>query len=144
MAQFLLPGIATADRTGLVLDQREAVFDTDLNTVWVGDGSTAGGIEVGTGGGGSSLTQVVETDHNITAAANTRIVIPNGVLSANRNIDVSALTTDGDIVEIYNLEETYTLTFTGATVYGYGTDSVTDLRGAATYKITRVNGQLRQ
>lgn len=45
MAIFIPPPITTADRTPLVLEQGELVFDTDLNTFWYGDGATAGGIE---------------------------------------------------------------------------------------------------
>lgn len=41
---FKLPSITTAQRTGLVLGQRELVFDTDLNAVYRGDGTTAGGL----------------------------------------------------------------------------------------------------
>jgi hypothetical protein len=59
-AQFFPPPITTADRTGLTLDDGELVYDTDTQTFWQGDGSTAGGIELGAGGGGT----VTNSDYN--------------------------------------------------------------------------------
>lgn len=45
-AQFFPPTITTADRTGLTLSLGELVFDSDTETPWIGDGATAGGLEV--------------------------------------------------------------------------------------------------
>ena len=47
MGKILAPRISTADRSGLTLDLAEFVFDTDTESYWYGDGSTAGGIELG-------------------------------------------------------------------------------------------------
>ena len=51
MGTFKLPSITTANRTGLVLGERELVYDTDLDAVYSGDGTTAGGVLVGGGVG---------------------------------------------------------------------------------------------
>jgi hypothetical protein len=50
----------TAERTALTLVAGQPFWDTTLLTLWVGDGSTAGGIEVG-GGATSTYGTVVET-----------------------------------------------------------------------------------
>jgi hypothetical protein len=52
MAIFKVPRITTAQRAGLVLDQAEIVFDTNLNTYFGGDGITAGGISLASGQAG--------------------------------------------------------------------------------------------
>ena len=138
MGIFKAPRIETADRTGLTLGIGEIVFDTDLEQYYGGDGSTAGGIAIGSGGG-SSFTIATATDANITAANGYGYDIPNGVLSASRDIDLSALTTE---CEFYNQEATYTLTFTGGTVYMMGgTETVTELMTFATTRIRKVNSK---
>lgn len=50
MSIFKLPSITTAQRTVLVLQARELVFDTNLNQVFRGDGVTAGGLAFSGGG----------------------------------------------------------------------------------------------
>jgi hypothetical protein len=47
--KWKLPRIETADRTGITFEQSEVVYDTDLDSVWLGDGSTAGGVQIGGG-----------------------------------------------------------------------------------------------
>lgn len=49
MSVFKLPRITTAQRTPLVLELGELVYDTTDNTVYRGNGSTAGGIPLGAG-----------------------------------------------------------------------------------------------
>ncbi|HAI59346.1 MAG TPA: hypothetical protein DCM32_05655 [Xanthomonadaceae bacterium] len=44
MSIFRLPRITTAQRTPLVLELGELVYDTDLNQVFRGNGLTAGGL----------------------------------------------------------------------------------------------------
>lgn len=46
MSRRWAPGITTAQRTAVTLEEREFVFDTDLNRFFVGDGSTVGGLRV--------------------------------------------------------------------------------------------------
>jgi len=46
MSRRWAPGITTAQRAAVTLEEREFVFDTDLNRFYVGDGSTAGGLRV--------------------------------------------------------------------------------------------------
>lgn len=73
MGKILLPSITTADRSALLLDVRELVYDTDTDSVWMGDGVTTGGVElVGSGRGniptGGTAAQVLSkidgTDYN--------------------------------------------------------------------------------
>lgn len=149
MGKFLAPSITTADRAALLLDAREIVYDTDTETFWYGDGSTTGGIEFGSGGGGgSSLTQVVvAADANITAAANTILVIPHGIMTANRTINIDALASDTDELHIFNHERTYSITFAGShTIYTYGNEVYdnTEALRVAPFKLIRLNSELRQ
>jgi len=44
MAKFFPPTITTAQRTAITPDKGEIMFDSDLNTFYLGDGSTAGGV----------------------------------------------------------------------------------------------------
>ena len=53
MSVFRLPRITTAQRTPLVLELGELVYDTDLNAVFRGNGSTAGGLAFAGGGSAS-------------------------------------------------------------------------------------------
>jgi hypothetical protein len=144
MGQFLLPRITTIDRELLTLEISEAVFDVNTNTPWFGDGVTVGGIEWTGGGGGTALTEdIITVNGNITAVPNSRMFIPDALMTESRNIDLSALT-DGDVIEIYNFETHFTHVFTGTNpVYRY-TDIITDLDGGVTYKLAMVGGKLLQ
>lgn len=55
MAIFRVPRITTAQRTPLVLLDGEIVYDTDTLNFYGGDGVTAGGIQIGSGGTGTGL-----------------------------------------------------------------------------------------
>lgn len=46
MAIFRVPRITTSLRSGLLLQEAEIVFDTDLKKFFGGDGITVGGIEL--------------------------------------------------------------------------------------------------
>lgn len=51
MGVLKIPRATTAERAGLTLALGELVYDVDTDTVWAGDGSTVGGVEIGGGGG---------------------------------------------------------------------------------------------
>jgi Major tropism determinant N-terminal domain/Repeat of unknown function (DUF5907) len=74
MGIFRLPSITTAQRTPLVLQEREMVFDTDLNQVFIGDGTTAGGLPIGAGGGAAwgSITGTLSAQTDLNTALNLR------------------------------------------------------------------------
>jgi hypothetical protein len=91
----------TADRTGVVFLAGELVLDTDTNKLFVGDGSTAGGIQVDT----TLSAQYLAVPSNITPdASNTRDI---GTSSASwrtgffQTVDAShidAVSINGNIV----------------------------------------------
>lgn len=142
MGKFLAPRITTADRTGLTLDVSEVVFDTDTESLWIGDGATAGGIEVGTGVGGSSWSEVTVTDANFTAADDTRYYLPAGVLTTDRVVNMGSITTRCCFV-IAEDAFTFRLTYTGATVYINGGAETTDgVMGMATSIVELVGSNL--
>ena len=138
MGKFLAPGISTADRTALVLDRREVVYDTDTDSLWYGDGSTLGGRPFATGGGGVTLYNL-ESNADFTVTDGTVHEIPSSTFTANRSANVSSLTTEAMIC---NGDQSYTLTFTGATVYRNG-GSVTETNyGGATVYLKKIRTKL--
>lgn len=74
MAKFLPPRTTTNIRIANTPAQGELLFDTDTNKLYIGDGITIGGIEVGTGastgGSGTGLTYEYKIS-NFTANPNT-------------------------------------------------------------------------
>lgn len=151
MGKFLAPRITVADLATLTPDESEVLYVEDATPPYYagGDGSTLGGFPIGgSGGGGTALTQVVvSANANITAAANTILVIPHGIMTANRTIDISALTTDLQELHILNLERTYAITFAGSpTIYTYGNETYDNSEAlrVSWFKIIRLNSELRQ
>lgn len=99
-------------------------------------------------GGGAARTyivaQVVGTNANITATYGTTYYLPAATLSTARTIDMTALNTDMDYIEITNNEGGFTWSFTGQTVYlADNTTTVSALNNNTTYQIRRINGRLR-
>ena len=47
MGKILLPGISSTDRTNLVLDEKELVYDLNNKQVYVGNGTASGGVAIG-------------------------------------------------------------------------------------------------
>lgn len=73
MAKWVMPLATTTERNTLTPDAGELIYDETVNVVYVGDGSTVGGVEVVTGGtlptggtAGQVLTKVNSTDFNAT------------------------------------------------------------------------------
>ena len=66
MSKLLLPGTETQARLAATPLKRELIYDTDLDIVFVGDGATPGGKEIGSvqeaGGDGLSAYQIAETN----------------------------------------------------------------------------------
>ena len=151
MAKFIPPPITVAELAAITPDAGEVLYVEDATPpYWAdGDGSTAGGVPIGgSGGGGTALTQVVvSVDANITASANTILVIPHGIMTANRTIDISAINVDLKELHILNLERTYAITFAGSpTIYTYGNETYDNSEAlrVSWFKIIRLNSELRQ
>jgi len=142
----------TADRTGVVFLAGELVLDTDTNKLFVGDGSTAGGIQVDT----TLSAQYLAVPSNITPdASNTRDI---GTSSASwrtgffQTVDAShidAVSINGNIV---NGDSTVVVNVGAGTVTANLTGDVTgnvtgDLTGnsTGTHKgtVNADNGDLR-
>ena len=125
MARFKLPRIETTDRTGLTLGLSELVYDTDLDQIFSGDGATLGGNPLTGSGGGGGITTFVEIDDDFVAANGTGYEITDSGLATNITMDVSALV-EGDECEVYNANLTYSVSFTGGTVYAFGGNAPQD------------------
>lgn len=88
--------------------------------------------------------EVVATNANVTATYATTYVLPAATISANRTIDMTALNTNGDYIEISNNEAGFNWSFTGQAVYlGDNVTTVTNLLTDITYQIRRINGKLK-
>lgn len=143
MAIFKLPRIETTDRTGLTLGTSEMVYDTDLDQVFTGDGATLGGNALtGGGGGGGGITTFVEIDDDFILANGHGYMINDSALVANITVDTSSLVS-GDECEVYNANLTYSVSFIGATVYGFGGGSAQDsIIGASSVKIRHIGTKI--
>lgn len=84
------------------------------------------------------------TNSNLIVVPGTLYNLANGTLSTNRNIDVSGMTTEGDIVKILNNETGFTWSFSGATVYMMdGVTTITNLTANAFYELVLIGGKIR-
>lgn len=90
-----------------------------------------------------SVIYVYIGEGDITAEVGGGYDIPAGSLPSNINFNVAALTTDGDYIEIYNRDVSYSVTFTGASVYLSDETVQTDAPALTNMQIRRVNGNLR-
>lgn len=110
MGKFKLPKLTNAQRTGLTLDAREIVYDTDLDVLYYGDGATSGGLSlVGADGAtgpagppGSGLDSVVD---DLTPQLG-GFLDPNGnYVGSEKGVDIASssplvIGTDGDYFDI--------------------------------------------
>lgn len=69
----------TAERTAVVLDSGEPGWDTTEKKLYVGDGSTYGGIAVGSGGGGGGGISWQTVTTATTMAANNAYIVTAAV-----------------------------------------------------------------
>lgn len=51
--------MTTAQRTAIIPTDGQLIYDSDLETLFVGDGVTRGGVAVGSGGGGGGATPII-------------------------------------------------------------------------------------
>jgi hypothetical protein len=145
MGKFLAPRITVADLATLTPDESEVLYVEDATPPYYcgGDGATLGGIPLFTvpGGGGGGITLYsLETDANFSLVDATAHEIPNNEFTANRTVNVSGLTTEA---EIYNGTQSYTLTFTGGTVYrAGGAVTETEVMSGATTHLRKVGTKI--
>ena len=101
------------------------------------------------GGGGSSspryaaYTTALATNANLAVAAGVSYSLPAATLTANRTIDLTAINTNGDYIEIDNQEAGFTWTFIGGTVYDAYENIVTILTANTRYILRRSNGKIK-
>ena len=101
-------------------------------------------MTLGTGGGGASWTDVTVTDADFSAENDTRYLLAGGVLTANRVVDMSSITTQCMFL-IGEDADVHYLTFTGATVYRKGgSESFTQIDGLWATTIESIEGKLIQ
>lgn len=118
------------------------LYEYESANGWKRIDSTGVILVVSTGSPGSGWTDTTVTDADFTAADDTRYYLPAGVLTTNRVVDVSGITTKVAFVVAEDAFR-FRLTFTGATVYDYGGAETTDGvmgRGTSVYEI--IDGNL--
>ena len=82
MSNFRMTRGTTTQRTALTLTEGALVYDTDLDQVFVGDGSTAGGVLIAGSGGGISGIIVDDEGAPLATAATTLNFVGNGVMAS--------------------------------------------------------------
>lgn len=99
-----------------------------------------------TGGGGSGAAPfetISMTDADISVSPNFGYLLLPSVVTSSRNVDTSAISSDGDYFEFYNFETTYGIFFTGQNVYeSDGITAVGPLMAFTLYQIRNVQGTL--
>jgi hypothetical protein len=83
MGYLKIPYLTTSERTGYTPDAHEILYDTDLDTLWYGDGVTAGGIELATVTGSTNLAvaNVTATTLDVTSDTGTDATIPAATIT---------------------------------------------------------------
>lgn len=112
--------------------------------VLTSQGANATPIWSSVASGRATITsQTIATDANITAAAGVSYFAAANLFTTARTIDVTALNTDNDYMEIYLDTQTSNLSFTGASVYlSDNTTLVSNILVQTHYQIRRKNGRL--
>lgn len=97
-------------------------------------------VTTGGGGGGGLALYELETDANFSIVDGTVHEMPSSTLTADRTVNVAALTTECEIV---NGEQSYRLTFTGGTVYrNGGAITETEIMSGATTHLRKVGTKI--
>ena len=94
MSKLKIPAITTAQRGSLTLEERELVYDTDRNSVYSGDGSTAGGTEIK--GAGTVSTVSVTTANGVSGSVANATTTPAITLTLGA-ITPTTIVASGDI-----------------------------------------------
>lgn len=92
----------TASRVSITPLAGELLFDTTVNTVYVGDGTTQGGIPVGSGGSGGNVNQII-AGNNITlspTSGNGNVTV--GVTASGTGTQIQ-FNTNGNLDAVTNL-----------------------------------------
>lgn len=158
--KLLLPSISTADRSGLTLDVREVVYDTDTDTIWYGDGTTAGGIEIPLGATladgdygditVSSSGTVLTIDNNVVSLAKMATMATDSFLGRDTagtgNVEVLSVATVKTLLSLTGTNSgDETSSTLGATINGAAaatpndTDLVATVESSVVKKITWTN-----
>lgn len=130
MAKRWAPGITTAQRSAVTLEEREFVFDTDLNRLFVGDGSTVGGLRLSLSTEGGGISDGDKGDITVSASGATWTIDAGAVTYAKMQ-DVSATSRvlgritsgSGDVEELTAANLKTILTLAQADISGLTTAS---------------------
>lgn len=117
MAIFKVPRISTSDRTGLLLQVGEVVYDTDSNVFYGGDGTTLGGFLIGSNTG-SEVKRIELTQQDIDNKFVT--LSPTPLVSS-----AVLLTPEGGIPQTYGID--YVVVGNQLRWEGLGLDNFLDL-----------------
>jgi len=96
MAIFKAPKITTVQRSALILESSEVVYDVDQKAFYGGNGVSSGGFPIGANAG-SVIERIPLTQDNIDSKSVTleaAPLVPSGVL----------LICEGGIIQIYGLD----------------------------------------
>jgi len=92
--------------------------------------------------GGGGITTFVEVDDDFILENGHGYMIEDSALTGNITVDTDSLVA-GDECEVYNANLTYSVSFSGATVYGFGGGSAQDsIIGGSSVKIRHIGTKI--
>jgi len=89
--------LTTTERTAITPDAGVLIWDTDLEKLFIGDGSTAGGVEVQGGGGSGTVTGIEASVDGGTATITATGSTTSVKLTGTGGVDVKGNTTTGAV-----------------------------------------------
>ena len=91
----------------------------------------------------TAYTTIISVDANIVAAPGVSYSLPAATLTANRTIDLTAINTEGDYLEIDNQEAGFVWSFINGIVYDAYENSITNLTANTRYILRRANNKIK-
>ena len=91
----------------------------------------------------AAYTTVLSVDANIIAAPGISYSLPAATLTTNKTIDVTAINSESDYLEIDNQEAGFVWSFIGGIVYDAYENTVAILTANTRYILRRSNGKIK-
>ena len=91
----------------------------------------------------AAYATIISVDANIVAAPGMSYSLPAATLTTNKTIDLTAINSESDYLEIDNQETGFTWSFIGGIVYDAYENIVTILTANTRYILRRSNGKIK-
>lgn len=91
----------------------------------------------------AASTTILSTNANLVAAPGTSYSLPAATLTIARTIDLTAINTEADYIEIDNQEAGFVWSFIGGSVYDAYENIITNLTANTRYILRRTNNKIK-